>query len=147
MNNYSEKLVEVDEVLHHLSIQNFNKIPKEIVSIINESKDKNYKWFYNENLPLEQQNLSRDAIIILSWINMEYLLNPEQKDFLKQIHKENEKVSEGEKIKKYNSSNIFKKPKYEKTNINRNEISIELIKVKNKNFIQKIFDKIKNLFK
>ena len=28
MNNYSITLVEVDEVLHHLSSQNFNKIPK-----------------------------------------------------------------------------------------------------------------------
>lgn len=147
MNNYSEKLVEVDEVLHHLSAQNFNKIPKEIIKIINENKDKNYKWFYDENLTLEQQNLSRDAIVILSWINTEYLLNSEQKYFLNQMHRKNEKIAEVKKIKKYNPNDVFNKLDHERISKNKSEASTQLISVKNKSFIQKIFDKIKSLFK
>ena len=146
MNNYSITLVEVDEVLHHLSSQNFNKIPKDLINMISENKDKNYKWYYNENLSLRQQNLSRDAIVILSWINMEYLLDSEQKFFLKRVHIKNEKIAEDRKIEKYNTNDIFKKEKREKMNMSKKEISTELAKVENKNFIQKLINNIKKLF-
>ena len=51
MNNYSITLVEVDEVLHHLSSQNFNKIPKDLINMISENKDKNYPSSKGNSFP------------------------------------------------------------------------------------------------
>ena len=46
---------------------------------------------FDETKELKDQNLSRDTIIILSHLNMEYLLNEEQKKLMEQIHEFNEK--------------------------------------------------------
>lgn len=143
MSNYKEALVEVDEVLHHLSLQNFNKIPKDMINLIETNKDANYKWHYNASLPLYEQKLSRDAVIILSWINMEYLLTLEQKNFLKQVHKKNEEILNHKKLEKYDSD-IFNNKSCNKKTFNQQ--SMELVPVEKKSFIQTVLNKIRNLF-
>lgn len=86
MIDYSKRLVEVDEVLKHLSEGYYKKIPEEIVEVIKQNKDKNYTWNYDTSKKLKDQDLSDDTIAILSYINMEFLLNNEQKDFVNRLH-------------------------------------------------------------
>ena len=45
------------------------------------NKDKEYFWKYDEKKPLKEQDVSRDTIAFLSYLNMEYLLNEKQKGF------------------------------------------------------------------
>ena len=104
---YEKCLVELDEILKHLSNEDLKKIPYEIRKTISEKKDKNYNWKYNEYKKLNQQNMNRQTITMLSYINMEYLLNKEQKLLMDQIHRFNENEAEKEKFKKYNPYNIF----------------------------------------
>ena len=73
-----------------------------------ENKDKNYKFTINFNKPLEKQNLLPDTIAILTYINIEYLLNEKQKNFFKQLLLEDEKIAESKKKEKY-STDIFNK--------------------------------------
>ena len=86
MVDYSKRLVEVDEVLKYLSEEDYNKIPKNIIEVIRQYKDKTYTWNYDTTKKLKDQNLSDDAIAILSYINMEFLLNDKQKEFVNKIH-------------------------------------------------------------
>ena len=43
----------------------------------------------DETKPLKDQNVSRDTIAFLAYLNMEYLLNDEQKELMQQIHEFN----------------------------------------------------------
>ena len=100
MIDYNKRLVEVDEILNYLSEEDLWKIPEKIRNNIKENKDKEYLWKYDETKPLKYQDVSRDTIVFLSYLNMEYLLNEEQKNLMKQIHEFNEKKLKEEKNRK-----------------------------------------------
>lgn len=143
MKEYNKKLVEVDEILKHLSQENYNKIPEEIKVAIAENKDKEYKWTYDDTKKLKEQDISDDTIAILSYINMEYLLDEEQKKFVESLHEQNEK-------KTINNTNYNVDIFYNKSNKTTN-VCQELVVEKNKqnfweklnNFLIKLFGKNK----
>ena len=98
MIDYNKRLTEVSEILKYLDEEDYNKIPKDFIELIENNKDKEYEWQYDETKSLKEQNVSRDTIVILSYINMEYLLNDEQKELMERIHELNdEKQREEEK--------------------------------------------------
>ena len=148
MIDYNKRLVEVDEVLKYLSEEDLSKIPEDIRQLIKDNKDKEYVWKYDDTKPLKDQNLNRDTIAFLSYLNMEYLLNEEQKQLMEEIHENNEKKLEEEKAKKYSVDDLFKNKKTiqeeveQKTNL-QEESLIEY----NENFLKKLFNKIMNFFK
>lgn len=86
----AECLVEVDSVLYHLDPNELKKIPAEVRDAINEFKSLEYVWFYDESKPLLEQNLRRESIAMLSYLNTEYLLDEEQRKLMDQIHIVNE---------------------------------------------------------
>lgn len=106
---YFKCLVEVDEVLKYLNPEELIKIPANVRKAISENKDKNYEWKYDVNKKLEDQNLNRKSIAILSYLNMEYLLNDEQRKIMEKIHRFNEERQEEQKRKQYNPEEIFKR--------------------------------------
>lgn len=143
---YRKCLVEVDEILNYLAEEELDKIPYEIRKAIHEKKDTQYIWSYDETKTLGEQNINRKTIAILSYLNMEYLLNKEQKLIMEEIHKNNEKNVEKEKVKKYDNKNIFEKANRDKYIIletHENNRNTELIEYKEsfftrfKNFILK----------
>lgn len=87
--DYSKVLVEVDEVLKYLSKSDLDKIPDDVKAEIRKNKNRHYKWEYDKTKSLKEQNLSREAIILLEYLNMEYLLTNEQKELMQQIHEFN----------------------------------------------------------
>ena len=84
---------------------------------------------------------------MLSYLNMEYLLNEEQKEFMQNLHKLNEQKLEKEKQEKYNTENLFKNrttntiPKTEISNEN-----VAMVEYKESVF-KKFLNKIKMLFR
>ena len=86
MIDYNKRLVEVYEVLKYLSEDDYRKIPKSIIEAIKQNKDKNYTWNYDITKKLKNQDLCDDTIAILSYINMNYLLNDKQKEFVNKLH-------------------------------------------------------------
>jgi len=150
MVDYAKRLVEVDEVLSYLSEENLNKIPEDVRNLIKENKDKDYTWKFDETKELKDQDLSRDTIIILSYLNMEYLLNEEQKKLMEQIHEFNERKQEKEKQEKYNEDNIFNN---KKENFEIQQQKQEQEQVENKSLVEykdsvfkRIINKIKSFF-
>lgn len=151
---YTKCLVELDEVLKYLNTEELEKIPYEIRNAIKEKKDKNYVWNYDESKDLSDQNLNRKTIAMLSYLNMEYLLNDEQRMLMEKLHRLNEEKLEREKSKKYNPNNIFKNNVNEKTErigtvddsseIEKNE-KVKMV-VKEEKWYEKIFKTIANIF-
>ena len=146
MIDYNKRLVEVDEVLRYLSAEDLAKIPDDIRQLIKENKDKDYVWKYDETKPLKDQNLSRDTIAFLSYLNMEYLLDEEQKELMEQIHMFNEKKLEEEKSKKYNKDDLFNKKKSLQIEEKQTQINEQILVPYKETFFKRIIKKIKKIF-
>ena len=148
MVDYNKRLAEVDEILNYLSEEDLQKIPEEIRQIIKENKDKQYFWEYDETKELKDQGLNHDTIVILSYLNMEYLLNEEQKKLMQEIYKLNERKTEDQKLKKYSSDDLFKKSKLEDEKKEKEEqIQENFLVAYKESFFTKIVNKIKSLLK
>lgn len=103
MIDYGKRFVEVDEIIKNMSKEEFNKIPKDLISIIRKNKDSNYIWKYDKRKKLLDQNLPKETIAILAYINTEFVLENEQRMLMRKIHYFNEI-----KKKNFNSEDIFK---------------------------------------
>lgn len=147
MVDYNKRLVEVDEILNYLSEEDLLKIPEEVRNTIKEKKNKEYFWQYDETKPLKDQKVSRDTIAFLSYLNIEYLLNENQKEYMQQLHELNEKKLEEAKVEKYGVEDLFKrnKPQQEEPKEKEQEQEISLVEYKEK-FFTKVISKIKNFF-
>lgn len=89
----SKSLVEVEEVLKYLVENEKRKIPNDIFDFINKNKDPKYEWHIDKKKKLQDQNLSDEAIAILAYINMKYLLNNEQKELMAQFYELYDKLN------------------------------------------------------
>ena len=132
---YEKCLVELDEVLRFLSEEDRNKIPEDIRNSIKELKDKNYTWNYDSSKELKEQKLNRKTISMLAYLNMEYLLNDEQKELMKKIHQNNEEKLEKSKQEKYNPNKISKNDNTEGI-----KEEVALVEIKEEKWYRKLFD-------
>ncbi len=131
MQEYAKRLAEVDEIIKYLPEQYRKRIPKELMEMIKQNKDNSYNWTFNNKKKLYQQDIPCDTITILSYINTEYFLNDEQKEFMKKCHFLNEKSIQ-------TSENIFKNVK---------KVDTKEITLVESNKKSGLFEKIKKLFK
>ena len=150
MIDYNKRLTEVSEILKYLDEEDYNKIPKDFIELIENNKDKEYEWQYDETKSLKEQDVSRDTIVILSYINMEYLLNDEQKELMKKIYELNdEKRRQEEKTSddKVGAEDLFEND-IKQYNIEKEEIDETAPLVpKNNSFFKRLVNKLKKLFK
>ena len=142
---YEKCLVQLDEVLNYLTETDIEKIPNDIREGIKEEKDKEYVWKYDMNKKLNEQDLDRKTIAMLSYLNMEYLLNEEQKELMNKVHNLNEQHAEEEKAKKYNV-NVFER----NTNNITKKVEIDkdkaLIEYKEEKWYKRVFKFLRNFF-
>lgn len=142
--NYKKALVEVDAVLSCLDYNEYKKIPANIIDAIENNKDEEYMYDYDEELEYEDWSLMPETKAILYNILKKYLATEEQRKYLQQKERlENYKI-ESEKIKKYNSENLFKKEK-EVKKVEQEENN-ELI-VKRDSSFKRILEKLKSIFR
>ena len=148
MNDINQRLVEVDTILKKLDPKSLSRIPQEVWDYLNENKDNNYAYEYNDKVSLSKQNINIVTIAILTYINIKYLLDDVQKKDLQDFLKEDELIAEVEKQKKYNTKDMFKSENDNKKEIGiQNQTSEELPMVIKKNSAFKRFIKyIKNIF-
>lgn len=134
-------LTEVYEILKHLSSENFKKIPSNVINLIKDNMDENYIFKYDVSKSLQEQNISRNTVAVLSYINMEYLLNDKQREFIDNLHKQNEEDLEQQKREIYNSDTLFTN---KNKTINKDTALVEYAKEK---WYKKFINKIINIFK
>lgn len=141
MQEISKRLVEVEYILKNLENEYQKKIPKEIWDYLNKNKDRYYIYKYDNTKELTQNNLHLDTIAILTYINIQYLLDENQKEDIQKLLKNDIIIAEEEKRKLYNPDDIFKNVK---TNKVKETSLVEVEKIK---WYEKLFLIFKNIFK
>ena len=143
-----ETYSEVYSILNMLGENYITKIPSKLYQMIKEEKSNEYNPQYDFTIALEQQNIKKEALSMIALFHLNYWCNSEAEKWeLRDLLKENEIKYQSELREKYNPDNIFKNRKKEGT-ISENNISERsIIEYTEKNFFQKIFEKIKHLFK
>ena len=89
MIEYNKRLKEVYEILQYLPYEDYSRIPKELIESIKNEMDPNHVFEFDITKALDEQNISVDTLSLLAYINTEYLLNEQQKDFMKKIYQYN----------------------------------------------------------
>lgn len=137
---------EIDEILNLLEDKYREKVPEKVRTFFKEEKMVDYKPTIDVNTPLIQQNLKRETIVLLSILNLNYWCDTaEEKQKILDELSNNDKEKQ-ELLEKYNSDNLFKN-KQEKIIDESMQTGQELIVYKETNFISKLLNKIKQLFK
>ena len=144
-----EMYSEVYSILNLLGNNYIAKLPKSLFKMIEEEKSSTYNPQYSEDKSLNEQNIKRESLSMIALFHLNYWCNSnEEKEQLKQLFKNNEEKHQAEIREKYNPDNLFKNRKQENTTESQPFINdVAIVKYKEKNFLQKIFDKIKYLFK
>lgn len=143
---YREAFSEVEQILKLMPTNLSNKIPTRLKNIITLEKSKTYMPRISE--PFEECELKEETTIILAVIYRDFLCSKEEREELLERDKNKLLEFEQELREKYNPNNIFKNKNNSSESIQDN-ISTEtaIVEYKEKNFIQKLFDKIKHLFR
>lgn len=143
---YKEAFSEVDQIFYLMPSGILDKIPSKFKELIKNNKSNTYMPNIQE--PFENCKLKYETHVILALIYRDFLCSKEEREEL--VKRDTEKISEFEKElrDKYNIDNVFKSRKNNSQSIDENIFEeTAIIEYKEKNFIQKLFDKIKHLFR
>ena len=143
-NNLSKAYAEVLLILSYMEQKYIDMIPKKLLELFDDEKDKNYQPNIIPNISLAEQNLQRKTLALLAMLNLNYWCEDEkEKQELIAIYAENDRKKEEELREKYNPDDIFKNKQKILTTIQDTNLSIEIRK---ENFIIRLINYIKELF-
>lgn len=139
---YANAYSEVLEILKFIPKIDYEKIDKEILNVFEINCNKEYKFSYNQNKTLNEQNVSPIAKTIIAILFRDYWATEIQKEKILEKERYDLEQIEKEKREKYNSDNLFKKKEKE-------EISVVIYE--NKIWYRRTFkfinDLVKRIFK
>lgn len=141
--NFSKAYKEVFVILEHLSEDEKGRINIEVLNLIQENMDKEYEFYYDQNVDIENQNLLDETKAILSYIFINFLANEKQKSLITQKYKKDIEECEKDKKIKYPYDNLFDNKKKDANEANTKS----LVEYKKDNIFEKIKNRLKNLFK
>lgn len=98
---------EILEILSFTHISLVEKVPNKLISIFRNNALSTYKYHLNQDIPLEDQELSPETATLLTLISLNYWCTPEEKKELQQILIENEKTQKAKIEEKYSINNLF----------------------------------------
>ena len=75
-NSYSYS--EVLDIIDNMEVKYKEMLPRKLMDFLNENKNLEYKKHVNPQIPLSEQNISKDAITILAMINLKYWVKDEK---------------------------------------------------------------------
>ena len=145
----SEAAVEFNCILSNASPEIIKKIPKSFINFMKDIASTTYKFDYDKSKKLNEQTLKLETRGLISLVYSDYICNDKEKEeYINkcQIYK---KIKEQEAREKYNPDKLFKNSKLKTKNLENITATEEtaIVEYKEKSFIQKIFNKIRKLFK
>ena len=147
-NNLTKAYAEVLLILSYMEQKYADMIPKKLLELFNEEKDKNYQPNINPNISLAEQNLQRKTLALLAMLNLNYWCKDEnEKQEMLKMYSENDKKIEAEMRERYNPDNLFRKKEEPIENDENKQENTELIKYKKQNIFKKILNRIMKFFK
>ena len=148
---YLNSLYELSEIIKNLSDKIRAKIPNDVIDYIEKNKSQNYKWIYNSDLSLDEQNMLPETEELLTAIYRDYICSDAEKEkvnevlidnenYIEESNRNNRNVIENEKS--VNVDTIVQNYKVREDNSFSNSPAI----VEKQNFFVKIINKIKSIF-
>lgn len=142
---YANAYSEVIEILKFISKEDYEKIPENKIELFKINSNKEYKFVYNPEKTLDEQNVSKRAKAIIGILFRDYWANEVQREKIQRKQKNDRLMLEEQRKSLYDVENIFKKRNIS----NGTEVKEELTEmtIYKENFITKFLNKIKSLFK
>ena len=146
--NYANAFTEVYKILECLDEEEYEKIPKSFVNVIETYRNKEYVYEVNEEQDLMKQEMLPETKAILFNMYRDYFAQNEEKAKIKNFQQSALKKIEKQKQEKYNI-NVFDIKEDEIIENNKNSEKSQnlentsLIKIKKQSFFRKILNKIK----
>ena len=141
---YANAYYEVLEILKYISLEDYNKIPKNKIKLFEINANKEYNFTYNPSKTLYEQNVSKTTKYIIAILFRDYWATEEQKRKIIANQNYNRYKEEERKKEKYNPYNIFENCK--KNEAIKMNVSNGLTLLKKEIWYRKIFRKIKAFF-
>lgn len=138
---------EVYEILNLMEDEDKEKVPQEVSDFFEEQRMKEYKPKIRTDIPLTEQNLRRETVVLLTILVINYWCDSEEEKqlFIDELEK-NEKMKM-ELQEKYNPDNLFKNRRKTKEDVVMEQIeNVGMIQYKENLFtkLKKWFEKIFN---
>ena len=138
---------EIYEILNLMEDEDKERVPQEVRDFFEEQRMKEYKPKIRTDIPLTEQNLRRETVVLLTILVINYWCDSEEEkqSFIDELEK-NEKI----KMKlqeKYNPDNLFKNRRKTKEDVVMEQVeNVEMIQYKENLFtkLKKWFEKIFN---
>ena len=105
---YSNSLYQINEILKYVTPNLKARIPKKVISYIENNKSKDFNWKIDKTMSLEKQNLLPTTKELLTVLYRDYMCDDIEKKKLNKILNENEIKYQNYMREKYNPDNIFK---------------------------------------
>ena len=137
---------EIFEILSLMEEEDKEKVPQEVRDFFEEQRMKEYKPKIRTDMPLTEQNLRRETLVLLTILIINYWCDSEEEkqSFIDELEK-NEKIKM--ELQEYNPDNLFKNRRKTKEDVVIEQVkNVEMIQYKENLFtkLKKWFEKIFN---
>lgn len=152
-NVYYDAYTEIYEILSYMPINYIRKLPKELLSLFEQKRNKDYKYCINTEKKINEQEMLIETKSILAILYRDFWSTPEKKEIILQKEKIERDSYQNELREKYNPDTIFKnssKSKYITQDNDSNDKvfnnNVAMVEYKESIF-KKIINKIKSIFR
>lgn len=143
---YEIACTEVLEVLNYISKEDYNKVPKDVIQVLEKNKKNDMTFLYNPWKDINEQEMSAIGRLMLASFFRDYWATPEQREKINSFQNNKRKIIEKEKEERFDTKNLFKTKAEIDEKIEYNTEKTDIIVYKD-NIFKKILDKIKSIFK
>ncbi len=117
---YANAYTEVLEILKYISVEDYNKIPKNKIELFQINANNDYHFTYIPEKTLNEQNVSKIAKGIIAILFRDYWATDYQRARILEKENQDREELERQKGEKYNPDNIFKN---KNTNTNNDTVN------------------------
>lgn len=137
---------EIYEILNLMEDEDKKRVPQEVRDFFEEQRMKEYKPKIRTDIPLTEQNLKRETVVLLTILVINYWCDSEEEkqSFIDELEK-NEKIKM--ELQEYNPDNLFKNRRKTKEDVVIEQVkNVEMIQYQENLFtkLKKWFEKIFN---
>lgn len=130
---------EVYEILSYMDKATVMKVPIEILENIRDSRNVKYISSIDSEDIFNKNNVNPKTLEIITCLDVNYWMDNEKKEILKEKYRQKVKKEELEKLEKYDRKKMFE----DRNRLVKNTSNIQIYK---ESFVKKIVKKMKNLF-
>ena len=139
-----ETYEELYEILGQMDKLTVMKIPEDILNNINSKRNKDFKTKIDKYDLFNEENIRKETVDLLCWLDYNYWMNNERKEKVKKIISKNLEEENDYKREKYDPEKIFKTTDIDNNSKLKNQ---ELTEIPKDSFFTKIKMFFKQLFK